>query len=110
MLNPPNLGQLVRELRRAAGLTQEELAARAGLSTRAISDLERGVNHTPRPTTVQLLVAALGLSDREREHVDAVARAQVETASSDPTSASPSAPERVRAPTAMRGPAPIPVI
>jgi transcriptional regulator with XRE-family HTH domain len=77
-MNQPNLGQLVRDLRRAAGLTQEDLAARAGLSTRAISDLERGVNHSPRQTTVQLLAAALGLSDREREHFDAVARSHAE--------------------------------
>ena len=35
-------GDLLRRYRTAAGLTQEELAERAGLSTRGISDLERG--------------------------------------------------------------------
>ena len=75
MMNQPSLGQLLKDLRRAAGLTQEELAVRAQLSTRAISDLERGVNHAPRATTVQLLIGALGLSDREREHLAAAARA-----------------------------------
>ena len=35
-------GDLLRELRAAAGLTQEELAARAGLSPNAVGALERG--------------------------------------------------------------------
>ena len=43
-------------------MSQEELAERARLSARAISDLERGVKRTPRRDTVQLLVEALGLS------------------------------------------------
>lgn len=36
----PSVGALVRRWRGAAGLTQEELAERAGMSARAISDLE----------------------------------------------------------------------
>ena len=39
-------GALLRELRAKAGLTQEELAAAAGLSPRSVSDLERGVAQT----------------------------------------------------------------
>ena len=39
----PRLGDLVRRHRTAAALSQEELAERAGLSVRAISDLERGI-------------------------------------------------------------------
>jgi transcriptional regulator with XRE-family HTH domain len=73
--NYPSLGELLKHSRRAAGLTQEALAARAGLSARAISDLERNVNHTPRPGTVQLLISALPLSSDEREHFEAAARA-----------------------------------
>ena len=106
----PSLGQLVRDLRRAAGLTQEELAARAGLSMRAISDLERGVNHTPRPTTIQLLVAALGLSDCEREHFDAVARAHALNSSNAATSASLAAREPVGPSVATGADALIPLI
>ena len=34
-------GNLLRRYRVAAGLTQEELAERAGVSTRGISDLEQ---------------------------------------------------------------------
>jgi predicted ATPase/transcriptional regulator with XRE-family HTH domain len=53
-------GELLRQRRRAAGLTQEELAARAGLSARGIADLERGARRTPRRDTVALLIRALG--------------------------------------------------
>ncbi len=37
---------LLRQLRTGARLTQEELAEAAGIRTRAVSDLERGVNRT----------------------------------------------------------------
>lgn len=61
-----SFGALLRRFRLAAGLSQEGLAARAGLSPRGISDLERNVRQAPRPETVELLVAALGLADRDR--------------------------------------------
>ncbi len=54
-------GDLLRHYRKRAGLTQEELAEQAGLSARAISDLERGVNRTPRPYTSRQLAEALHL-------------------------------------------------
>jgi predicted ATPase/DNA-binding XRE family transcriptional regulator len=60
-------GDLVRDHRRAAGLTQEQLAERAGVSQRSISNMERGGEHVPRRDTVTLLVRALGLSRPERE-------------------------------------------
>ena len=52
-----SFGELLRDHRRAAGLTQEELAERAGVSPRSISELERGGAHIPRRDTVALLVA-----------------------------------------------------
>ena len=61
-----SFGSRLRHLRNAAGLTQEELALRAGLSTRAISALERGERQRPYPHTVRTLADALGLSDEER--------------------------------------------
>ncbi len=60
-------GQLLRHQRLSAGLTQEELAERASLSTRAISDLERGLKLMPRRETVELLARALDLSVEELE-------------------------------------------
>ena len=53
---------LLRRHRLAAGLTQEDLAERAGLSARAISDLERGRRHTPQRHTLTLLTQALRLT------------------------------------------------
>src|SRR5262245_9072238 len=55
-----SFGTSLRRQRIAAGLTQEELADRAGLSARGIQDLERGVRRTPHPETVRRLAAALG--------------------------------------------------
>jgi predicted ATPase/DNA-binding XRE family transcriptional regulator len=59
---PPSFAALLRSYRRAAGLSQEALAEQAGISARAISDLERGLYQAPRRDTVSLLVAALGLA------------------------------------------------
>ncbi len=59
-------GDLLREYRRAAGLTQEELAERAGVSPRSISELERGGAHVPRRDTIGLLARALGLDGPSR--------------------------------------------
>jgi predicted ATPase/DNA-binding XRE family transcriptional regulator len=73
-LSLPSFGPLLKRYRTAAGLTQEELAARAGLSTRAISDLERGVKQTPRRETVRLLAEALALPPRKRQLLEAAAR------------------------------------
>src|SRR5919107_1637370 len=64
--NGPSFGTMLRELRVAAGLTQEELASRAGLTAKAVSALERGERRRPYPHTVRVLAEALGLSDDER--------------------------------------------
>jgi predicted ATPase/DNA-binding XRE family transcriptional regulator len=67
-------GDLLKRYRVAAGLTQEELAERAGLSAKGISDLERGARTNPRRDTVALLADALGLADRDRATLEAAAR------------------------------------
>ena len=69
-----DFGALLRRRRRAVGLTQEELAARAGLSARGIADLERGARRTPRRDTVALLVQALGGSPEDEAALVAAAR------------------------------------
>lgn len=66
--------QLLRRHRQRACLTQEELAERANVSVRAISDLERGAKQGPHRTTVELLAAALGLSADERAVLDGSVR------------------------------------
>jgi DNA-binding SARP family transcriptional activator/tetratricopeptide (TPR) repeat protein len=59
------LGALVREHRRAAGLTQRQLANRSGLSVAAVRDLEQGRSRRPRAGSLAGLARALGLDDRQ---------------------------------------------
>ncbi|HYI26134.1 MAG TPA: helix-turn-helix transcriptional regulator, partial [Thermomicrobiales bacterium] len=59
-------GQLLRRHRLEAGLSQDDLAERAGLSTRGVSDLERGRRTSPRAETVRMLADALNLSAMDR--------------------------------------------
>src|SRR5262245_38153277 len=70
---PLSFGTLLRRTRRAVSLTQAELAERAGVSVRTVSDLERDVAHTPHRDTVRLLADALALSDEERPRFTAAA-------------------------------------
>jgi predicted ATPase/Tfp pilus assembly protein PilF/DNA-binding XRE family transcriptional regulator len=72
---PQRFGDLLKRYRGRAGLSQEALAERARLSARTVSDLERGLGHTPRPTTVQLLAQALRLATEERTALEAAGRA-----------------------------------
>jgi tetratricopeptide (TPR) repeat protein/transcriptional regulator with XRE-family HTH domain len=67
-------GTLLRQLRRSAGLTQEELAEAAALSPRSVSDLERGINLTARRETARLLADALQLTGPARAGFEAAAR------------------------------------
>jgi predicted ATPase/DNA-binding XRE family transcriptional regulator len=60
------LGSLLRQHREAAGLTQDELADRAGLSARTVSDVERGLRSRLYADTAQRLVVALGLDGADR--------------------------------------------
>ena len=66
--------ETLRNRRIRAHLTQEELAERAGISVRTISDLERELNLIPRAATVALLAEAFGFPDAERAEFEAVAR------------------------------------
>src|SRR5436305_4198545 len=74
MQEQSNFGALLKHYRLAAGLSQEALAARASLSARTISDLERGVHATPHTDTLELLTGALSLTDQQRTLLLASAR------------------------------------
>ncbi|MYR40712.1 helix-turn-helix transcriptional regulator, partial [Streptomyces sp. SID5910] len=58
-----DFGQRLRNLRGRAGLSQEALAHAAGVSVRALADMERGRTRGPQRRTVQALAEALGLDD-----------------------------------------------
>ncbi len=68
------VGTLLKRYRRAAGLTQEALAERALISADTISDLERGVNLSPRSDTIDQLADALALAPAQRAQLHAAAR------------------------------------
>jgi tetratricopeptide (TPR) repeat protein/transcriptional regulator with XRE-family HTH domain len=74
------LGGLLRTLRERALLTQEDLAARSGVSVGTIAGLETGRTRRPRTGSVRLLADALGLSEPERAAFVAAARGQPEPA------------------------------
>ncbi len=57
-------GTTLRRFRREAGLSQEMLAARSGLSVDTIAALERGRRRAPRAATVGLLAKALDTDAR----------------------------------------------
>ena len=61
------LAELLRQYRAEAHLSQEQLAERAGISARAIGDIETGVSRWPRAITVALIAEALELDARSRE-------------------------------------------
>lgn len=61
-----SFGSLLRSLRQAASLSQEELAQRARLSVKAVGALERGERLRPYPNTVRALADALGVPAEAR--------------------------------------------
>jgi DNA-binding XRE family transcriptional regulator len=64
---PAAFGATLRRCRIEAGLTQEELANRSGLSIRAISDLERNRTTKPLMRSARMLADALTLSGADRD-------------------------------------------
>jgi transcriptional regulator with XRE-family HTH domain len=86
-----SFGAILQRLRDEAGLTQEELASRAGLTAKAVSALERGERRRPYFHTVRSLSDALALTGAERASLAA---------------AVPGRGEAVRTPTRGRRPRP----
>jgi len=86
-------GALLRQHRLAAGLTQEALAERAGLSAVGIGVLERGARQLPQRATVELLAKALHLTTASAAELEAAAarpeRPRSRAASDAPTAGEP---------------------
>ncbi|HZC41821.1 MAG TPA: helix-turn-helix domain-containing protein, partial [Streptosporangiaceae bacterium] len=55
-------------------MTQEELAERAGISARAVSDTERGLRSAVHADTARRVAAALGLDGEAKEQFESLAR------------------------------------
>jgi predicted ATPase len=58
-------------------MTQEELAERAAISVRAVSDTERGLRSAVHADTARRIAAALGLVGQARERFEALARGRL---------------------------------
>ena len=67
-------GERLRRYREAAGYSQEQLAARAGLSANAIGALERGERKRPYPDTLRRLAEALDLDEGGRASLSSALR------------------------------------
>ncbi|GIJ67185.1 helix-turn-helix domain-containing protein [Virgisporangium ochraceum] len=61
----PVLRERIRRYRRRSGISQEELAVRSGLSARTIRYIESGRTLRPRPATIRLIAAGLGVDVAE---------------------------------------------
>lgn len=59
------IGELIRELRRARGWTQKQLAKRAAVTERTISNLERAANPRHYGATVAKVAVALGMTPEQ---------------------------------------------
>jgi len=73
-----SLGQLLRSYRRDAGLTQDQVAAHAGISVRALSDYERDARRVPHKTTLARLSDALEAPPEDRARLEAARRRRAE--------------------------------
>ncbi|MFB9180201.1 tetratricopeptide repeat protein [Dactylosporangium sucinum] len=82
-------GELVRAHRRRLGLTQEELATKAGLSVRSIVKIEGGRTAAPRPPTVRLLADVFGLTGADAEHFRRCAAGAAEPPAAPPRAGVP---------------------
>lgn len=63
-MRQPQLGRKILELRKAKGLTQEELVEMCNLNVRTIQRIEAG-EVTPRPYTIKVIFEVLGFDDKE---------------------------------------------
>lgn len=66
MIEPSEFGLFLKEKRKAAHLTQDDLAAVINKSGQYISNIEKGKNNAPPdPSDIEALIQKLELSDRE---------------------------------------------
>ncbi|MFF9345796.1 helix-turn-helix domain-containing protein [Streptomyces sp. NPDC014734] len=86
------LGALLRRLRAQAGLTQEQLETRSGVSVSTIRRLETGRSKDHRLGTLDLLADALGTAPEDRQRIAAMlikARSEPDPVSSESNSGAP---------------------
>ena len=66
MIEPSEFGLFLKEKRKAAHLTQDDLSAVINKSGQYISNIEKGKNNAPPdPSDIEVLIQKLGLSDQD---------------------------------------------
>jgi predicted ATPase/DNA-binding XRE family transcriptional regulator len=86
------LAASVKQIRLAAGMTQEELAEQAGVSARTVSDVERGLRTALHHDTARRLADALRLEHDKRREFVAIARRHVAVSEPPTAGGIPAAP------------------
>jgi transcriptional regulator with XRE-family HTH domain len=83
-----DLGSRIRAARRAAGLSQEELARRADMSLKGMGDIERGVVPDPHYSSLSKIASGLGIPIGELLEEPSSPEAPAPTSSTNPPSGS----------------------
>ena len=66
LIEPSEFGLFLKEKRKAAHLTQDDLSAVINKSGQYISNIEKGKNNAPPdPSDIEVLIQKLGLSDQD---------------------------------------------
>ena len=89
---PEGIAAYVRRLRLRAGLTQEALAERTGVTVDTVGALERGLRRQLYPQTASALADALGLEDAERAALTELASGRAQAAPAPVSAAAPAGP------------------
>lgn len=77
MIQQPELGKKISDLRKAKGLTQEELVEKCNLSVRTLQRIESG-DVIPRTSTIKLIFKSLEVSFDEAMQVNSLANKHFE--------------------------------
>jgi DNA-binding SARP family transcriptional activator/DNA-binding XRE family transcriptional regulator len=72
----PAVGDVLKQRRQAAQLTQRELAARADVSVGVVRDLEQGITGSPRPESLLKLAGVLGTESLDAPRGDGAVAGQ----------------------------------
>lgn len=84
MIEPTEFGRFLKEKRKAAGLTQDDVAAAINKTGQYISNIEKGKNNAPpNSADIEAIIRALSLDDAESKECRILAAADRNQLSSE---------------------------